>query len=54
MCQYLELLGYITHCILVDSSTVVYWMSLFVILRVSGLFCRLYSISDGKSCLQAV
>ena len=40
----------LTHCILVDSSTVICWMSLFVILGVSGLFCHFYSIFDGKSC----
>ena len=31
----------LTHCILVDSSTVICWMSPFVILGVSGLFCCL-------------
>ena len=39
----------LTHCILVDSSTVVYWRSPFVILGVSDLFCYVYSIFDGKS-----
>ena len=34
----------LTHCILVDSSTVTCWMSPFVILGVSGLFCCIYSI----------
>ena len=38
------------HCILVDSSTVVCWMSTFVILGASSLFCCYYSIFDGKSC----
>ena len=38
------------HCILVDCSTVICWMSLFVILEVMGLFCHFYSIFDGKSC----
>ena len=33
-----------THCILVDSSTVICWTSPFVILGVSGLFCHFYSI----------
>ena len=42
----------LTHCILVDSSTVICWMCLVIILGVSGLFCHLYSISFGKSCQQ--
>ena len=33
-----------THCILVDSSAVIGWMSPFVILGVSCLFCHFYSI----------
>ena len=37
-------------CILVDSFTVICWMSLFVILGVSGLFCGFYSSFDGNSC----
>ena len=36
----------LTHCILVNSSTVLCWMSLFVILGVSGLFYRFYSTFD--------
>ena len=40
----------LTHCILVDSSTVICWMGPFVILGVSGLFCYFYSIFGGKSC----
>ena len=32
------------HCLLMDSSTFIFWTSLFVILGVSGLFCRFYSI----------
>ena len=40
----------LTHCILVDSSTVICCMSPFVILEVSGLFCPFDSIFDGKSC----
>ena len=40
----------LTHCILVDSSTVICWMGPFIILGVSGLFCCFYSIFDGKSC----
>ena len=35
---------------LVDSSTVMCWISPFVILGVSGLFCHFYSYFDGKSC----
>ena len=34
---------YLTHYILVDSSTVICWMSLFVILGVLGLFFHFYS-----------
>ena len=30
---------FLTHCILVDFSTVINWTSLFVILRGPGLFC---------------
>ena len=41
---------FLTHCILVDSSIVICWISLFVILGVSGLFCHFYSIFDEKSC----
>ena len=39
----------LTKCILVDSSTVICWMSPFVILGVTSLFCHFYSIFDGKS-----
>ena len=39
------------HCIPLDSSTIM--LDETVILRVSGLFCRFYSIFDGKSCLIA-
>ena len=39
----------LTHCIMLDSSTVTCWTSPFVILGVSGQFCRFYSIFDGKS-----
>ena len=46
----IEYVLYSTHCILVDSSTVLYWTRPFVILRLSGLFCCFYSIFDGKSC----
>ena len=38
----------------VGSSTVICWVSPFVILGVSGLFCRFYSIFDGKSCKQTM
>ena len=38
----------LTHCILVDASTVICWTSPFVIiLRAPGQFCRIYSIFDG-------
>ena len=40
----------LTHCILVDSSTVICWMSPFFILGVSDLFCSFYCIFDEKSC----
>ena len=36
------------YCILVYSSTIICWMSPFVILGLSGLFCHFYSIFDGK------
>ena len=44
----------LTYCILVDFSTVICWTSPFFILGVSGLFCRFYSVFDGKSCLQTL
>ena len=40
----LILIYQLTHCILVDSSTVICWMSPFVILGVWGLFWCFYSI----------
>ena len=40
----------LTHCILVDSCTVICWTSRFVVLGVLGLFCRFCSIFDGKFC----
>ena len=40
----------LTHCILVDSSTVICWMCPFVVLGVASLFCVFYSAFDGKSC----
>ena len=45
---------HLTHCILVDSSTVICWTCPFVILEVSGLLCHFYSILDGKSCKQTL
>ena len=39
----------LTHCILVDSPTVICWTSPFVILGVSGLFCSFHSYFDGNS-----
>ena len=45
---------YLSYCILVDSSTVICWMSPFVILGVSDLFCHFYSIFDGKFCWHTV
>ena len=45
---------FLTHCILVDSSTAFCWMSLFIILGVSGLFCHfipfLMENSVSKQC----
>ena len=41
----------LTHCILVHSSTVICWMRPFVIIGVSGLFSRFYSIFDWKIML---
>ena len=38
-----------THCIPVDSPTVICWTSPFIILGMSGLFCHFSSIFDGKS-----
>ena len=32
----------LTHCLLIDSSAVISWTSPYVILGVSGLFCRFY------------
>ena len=34
----------LTHCILVDPSTVICWTNPFVILGVSCLFCRFYPV----------
>ena len=39
----------LTHYVLVDSSTVICWISSLLILGLSGLFCHFYSIFDGKS-----
>ena len=47
-------LMYLTHCILVDSSTVICWTSPFVIIGVSGYFVAfilfLMENSDSKQC----
>ena len=43
-------LSSLTHCILVDTSTMICWTSPFAILGVSGLFCCFHSILDRKSC----
>ena len=40
----------LTHCILVDSSTVICWTQQFVILGVFCLLKRFYSSFDGKLC----
>ena len=45
---------YMTHCKLVDSSTVICWTNPFVILGVSDVLCHFYSISDGKSHKQTM
>ena len=37
-----EAMLWLTLCILVDASTFICWTSPFVILAVSGLFCRFY------------
>ena len=42
---------WLTYCILVDSSTFIFWISPFAILGVSGLFCSFYSVFDGKSVI---
>ena len=41
----------LTHCILVDSSTVICWMSPLVILGVLSLFCHFHSIFLWKILL---
>ena len=43
-------LTFLTHCIPVDSSTVICWTGLFVIVEVLSIFCCFYSIFDRKSC----
>ena len=43
-------LAHLTHCILVDASTVICWTSPFAILEMLGLFCHFYSIFGGKPC----
>ena len=45
-----NLIAELTYCILVDSSTNICWINLFVIFRVSGLFYHFYSFFKGKSC----
>ena len=40
----------LTHSILVNSFTVICWVSPCVILGVSGLFCNFCSIFDEKFC----
>ena len=40
----------LTHCILVDSSTVICWKSPFIILGMSGLFYCFY-FDLGLHCL---
>ena len=37
-------MGLLTHCILVDSSTVICQRSPFITFGILGLFCRFYSI----------
>ena len=37
-----------------DYIVVICWTSPFVFFGTSGLFCRFYSIFDGKSCQQTV
>ena len=34
----------LTHCILMNASTIIYLTDPFIILEVPSLFCRLYSI----------
>ena len=41
----------LVHCIQVDSSIVLYWISPSVILGVLGKFCHFYSIFGGKILL---
>ena len=41
---HLDLDCLLTNCILVDSFTVIWWTSPFVVLGVSHLFCRFDSI----------
>ena len=44
----------LTRCILIDSSTAICSTSPFVILGLSSLFCRFYSVFDGKSLANSV
>ena len=41
---------HLTHGILVDSSSVLYWVSPFINSGVFGVFCRFFSNFDKKSC----
>ena len=43
----------LTHCILADSSTVMYWRSPFVILGMSVYFVPFILFFDRKSCYQS-
>ena len=42
--------GILTHCILVDSSTVSCLTTPFVILGLSGLFCRFLFLMENSVC----
>ena len=44
-----NIVQHLTYCILLDSSTVVCWVSPFVILRVLGLFCHLFLMENPVS-----
>ena len=43
-------LTFLLNPLYTGSSTVICWTSTFVILGVSGRFCRFYFISNGISC----
>ena len=40
---------HLTHCILVNSSNVIFWTNPFVISGALGLFCRFYFDFDRNS-----